>query len=34
MTGNQAYLTGLDRNQANYASLTPFWDLLFGTSSK
>ena len=23
MTGNQAYLTGLDRNQANYAPLTP-----------
>ena len=23
MTGNPAYLTGLDRNQANYAPLTP-----------
>ena len=23
MTGNSAYLTGLDRNQANYAPLTP-----------
>ena len=23
MTGNSAYLTGLDRNQANYTPLTP-----------
>ena len=23
MTGNNAYLTGLDRNQANYTPLTP-----------